>query len=275
LSGPLHRRELSRELDLRGCAAKLNRADEHLQTLHARIEDWSKANPLNTPTEPEADGWYLLKFEGEPFPVDIGVVVGDVVHNLRSALDHAVWQLVQRNIRRRYKPTPSERHARQIQFPIYDKRPKFQEAITLRYLTTRQVAFVRRYQPYRRRKNAPFTPLAQIAALSNTDKHRVVHPAYTALETAGEATLTITTNLHAGTVEDIVPVAHPLEPLESGATLTRLRFNITGPNPQVHVKPNLPMGVLIGDAPGMRLATLSQLHEFTLQVIYLLELKFG
>ena len=32
-----------------------------------------------------------------PIPVDLSLVIGDAVHNLRSALDHLAWQLVLAN----------------------------------------------------------------------------------------------------------------------------------------------------------------------------------
>ncbi|MDQ3956990.1 MAG: hypothetical protein M3273_01575, partial [Actinomycetota bacterium] len=45
-----------------------------------------------------------------------GVAIGDVIHNIRSALDHVAWELVSCC----GTPGLSEDEERAIQFPIYD-----------------------------------------------------------------------------------------------------------------------------------------------------------
>src|SRR5437879_6743083 len=57
---------------------------------------------------------FRLWVKEEP-PPRLSVLLGDCVHNLRSSLDHIVWQLVLANGR-----SPGK-HA---QFPILDKPPK-------------------------------------------------------------------------------------------------------------------------------------------------------
>lgn len=51
-----------------------------------------------------------------PPPLRLGVIVGDLVHNVRSALDHLVWQLVLANAQ---QPT------RATQFPVCSKREQW------------------------------------------------------------------------------------------------------------------------------------------------------
>src|SRR6266545_3869117 len=86
---------------------KLERAEVHMVELAERIEDFVQ--------QMAADGRLMFEFEVtynpssrclvyalsgiEPAPVEWGVILGDVLHNLRSALDHIAWTLVARGKR--------------------------------------------------------------------------------------------------------------------------------------------------------------------------------
>jgi hypothetical protein len=81
-------------------------------------------------------------------PLRLGVILGDMVHNLRSALDHLVWQAVLRNGGR-----PNRSH----QFPICDDEKDWNDAC-----------------------NVVMKPaaLSRLREISNEDKHRVVTPVW-------------------------------------------------------------------------------------------------
>jgi len=75
---------------------KLARGKEHLDTLALECEEYLLAGPVFTAEvfyDPEA-GTVEPEFRADPTPPPrIGAIVGDVAHNLRSALDVAAWQL--------------------------------------------------------------------------------------------------------------------------------------------------------------------------------------
>jgi hypothetical protein len=95
------------------------------------------------------------------------VLAGEIVHHLRSVLDHLVWQLVLVNGNR-----PTERN----EFPICDTRSKFDESIKRKKLTGVSTAVeskIESLQPYH------FTKLEAswlwvIHELDRIDKHRLL-----------------------------------------------------------------------------------------------------
>jgi hypothetical protein len=102
-------------------------------------------------------------------PLRLGVILGDMVHNLRSALDHLVWQAVLRNGGR-----PNRSH----QFPICDDEKDWNDACNrvLRGLDAVDAEAVRDAQPF----NVVMKPaaLSRLREISNEDKHRVVTPVW-------------------------------------------------------------------------------------------------
>lgn len=75
--------------------SKLVRAQTHLGELHSRINAWLASAPYTTQAEIAADrlSWRLtLKVTQQPPVIEWSTIAGDCVHNLRSALDAAVWE---------------------------------------------------------------------------------------------------------------------------------------------------------------------------------------
>jgi hypothetical protein len=61
----------------------------------------------------------------DPFPVHWGTMLGDVIHNYRSCLDHVAWALYKRG----RTPNLTERQERAIYFPITSKRKIFDDCL--------------------------------------------------------------------------------------------------------------------------------------------------
>ncbi len=99
------------------------------------------------------------------FPERLGLLVGDAVHNLRSALDHAVWQLAGASA------------SRVNQFPIFEAVKRFADAEPnyLRGVSEAARRIIESEQPY----HDPPTGLSilMIRRMDNIDKHRVIHGA--------------------------------------------------------------------------------------------------
>jgi hypothetical protein len=114
--------------------------------------------------------WHSFKIRADVpiVPPEIwGVVLGEIVYQLRSALDHTIWQLVLAN-----HGTPDKGN----QFPIFSKPPRpgaFENYV--RGIDGRAVKHIRRLQPYTRPNRTEPELLEIIGALSNTDKHQTLH----------------------------------------------------------------------------------------------------
>jgi hypothetical protein len=82
----------------------------HLEFLNERVKSFTK--DLDSYEVETKDDWQTAKVfvHGEPVPAveEWGPIIGDVVHNLRSALDHLVWQLTIANGHTPPNPIPVE-----------------------------------------------------------------------------------------------------------------------------------------------------------------------
>ena len=95
--------------------AKLRRANTHLETLTKLVDDFAASEPYTLDREP-GDGpnevAYRLHIRREA-PAEISTVVGDVLHNLRSALDSVAYELA---VHSKGEPL-TEREAQVTAFP--------------------------------------------------------------------------------------------------------------------------------------------------------------
>jgi hypothetical protein len=157
---------------LAGVVTKLRQADVHLVTLYNEFARYINSSPYRLQTKSDTgDGKPGVVFEvtKEP-PIYLAAIVGDVVHNLRAALDYIAHELT---IRNGAKPT------RRTQFPIGLTEDDFlNQAITLKKFNTVSIDALKiasAFQPYRLdedKRTAHF--LWQLAKLSNMDKHHTL-----------------------------------------------------------------------------------------------------
>lgn len=111
-----------------------------------------------------------------------------------------------------------------------------------------------------RRDKAESHPIAFLRWFSNTDKHRGLHPSFGALE-AGHTHLSLATRDVEGP-DDTKVLIHADRPFKDQTPLLRLHFDITGPNPDVHVEGKFPSYIAFGDFPkAIKLTTLPWLCE--------------
>lgn len=161
-----HYREHSHEL-------RLDRAFHHLQSLKAEVARWKEKRPYRVVNEGDADSVYKfvkVRVLEDPPPV-LGSIVGDCVHNLRSALDNLVYGLAES---RNGGPLPPEIENRP-EFPVFRDRAKFLSKGKNRIRDIAPVAqtIIQGLQPYRRGRVYWNDPLWQLHELSNRDKHRL------------------------------------------------------------------------------------------------------
>lgn len=74
---------------------KVRRAADHIEELDQRVGDFLALDPFEVVYEPtERDYWQRVRLvERVPIPPVLSAVAGDVIHNLRSALDAVVYAM--------------------------------------------------------------------------------------------------------------------------------------------------------------------------------------
>jgi hypothetical protein len=113
----------------------------------------------------------------ESLPIEWGLLLGDIVHNYRSALDCIAWALVE--LGKRPPHTLTEEEQRRVYFPICSTRTEFDKTRRIRLpgVEKAEVEIARSYQPYKAGRWLREThPFAVLRELSNNDKHRSVQP---------------------------------------------------------------------------------------------------
>jgi len=123
-----------------------------------------------------------LRLEDAP-PIDHwGLVVGDIAHNMRSALDYVAWALTGRGP----QGVPTRRQdVKKVQFPIVSSsETNFNKSRVKPFLRPADFDRFKRFQPYHRR-HPNRHPLAVLSALNNEDKHRVPQVAIPTLDCGG------------------------------------------------------------------------------------------
>jgi hypothetical protein len=155
-----------------GVMLKLERAEEHLDTLDARIGEYLVGKPYTSIREydPQHDTRPAgIRITKQP-PTSLALVIGDYLHNLRSGLDHLAWQLVIAS-----GGQPSTR----TEFPIYKDSAVYQRGtggvVIYPFLAPDVGTFIESLQPYHRGEDAVLHPLWVLHELSNIDKHRTLH----------------------------------------------------------------------------------------------------
>lgn len=144
---------------------RINRAKKHLNTLNREIKAFLASNPYRcTIKKDPQDGAnvfcpYLIK----RFPFTWGLLIGEVAHGLRTALDNIAWSL-------------AVTRDNLTCFPIYlERNSKF----TTRLQRLRNDIWddVKAVQPYNRPDEIRrMHPLWLLAVIDDIDKHRIILP---------------------------------------------------------------------------------------------------
>lgn len=237
-----------------GIAAKLSRADEQTEFLQAEWGRFLKDNQpygVNWKHDPDATKYRLykpcFKIREDP-PPRISVILGEIVHDLRSALDHLACELIEahgrRPIRRAAWPValdestwvntvefPRDRTGKRIRGPLHGL-PRTSDAW----------AYIKQTQPYQRGRGAR-TPLAELNRLWSIDKHSAIHMSYVypGLDVFEMFVWDAGAHFVSGRA-----LLEPGQPLKDGAELALFTFARTGPDPKMRVKRGVPFDLAIG-----------------------------
>lgn len=163
---------------------KIDRADLHISEIRQAVEGFFKSKPYRIEGEPYDDGSKvsLRLFVLKDAPTsEIGVLVGEVIHDLRSALDQLVWSLTLSHQRRAPRlPLPGYGVRcwwRYVGFPIAEDSEDWPGArhSRLKGIDPALVGMFKEEQPFAPGKLAKRDPLLLMQELWNTDKHRTVN----------------------------------------------------------------------------------------------------
>lgn len=183
--------------DFSGALAKKDRGFQYMKAImdetsymvEAPEPDISPLNriPVRVDYEPET-GYHVYRVTAWHSAATIrrwGLMLGDGVHNLRSALDHLACQLACHKAGGADLPGVPEEEARKVQFPLDDSSPahgdprRFREGGSLKHVLPEHRTIIYEHQPFGSRYNfghEMFHPFSQLRKLSNVDKHRTITP---------------------------------------------------------------------------------------------------
>jgi len=177
---------------------KYERAKEHFEAMRSEVVAFLKpSRPCDLVVQFDGESHeYVVRAQvlRQP-PIRLSLIVGDCLHNARSALDHLVWQLIFKH---------SGKDATRCEFPIFCDRddyllgplqPAQGKAASHRRnpggrkitgVDPRVKAIIERLQPYNRTDGpADLHPLYLLHNLDNRDKHRVLNLAITTVRPQG------------------------------------------------------------------------------------------
>jgi hypothetical protein len=247
---------------LDGCWAKVARAREHTQRLEALAEGFLKRRPNQVSFDDYSESpWVIIRAVVEPIPIEFSMVAGDVIHNLRSGLDHLAWQLVLLS-----GAVPG----RHTSFPLYTTESEFDSGIRNPPKGRKSPldgidpagkiwALIERSQPY---QPAMRDPLEILPTLSNRDKHQGVLVGLSFVEGIDPDNLF---TVEGGKTPDIRPGLLGSGPLEHNAEIARIH----APGGQVKMKADPPFQIMVSDGEkhAVSIGALDRLRSCVVKII--------
>jgi hypothetical protein len=157
---------------LDGCWAKIERANENIKNLTTEIAAFVHPNNyiIIRNVDHQTKTCTFSAF-GQSIPLRFSVLAGEIIHHLRSSLDHLIWALA---VARHQTPNFK------VQFPICLTAEKFKSAVKggiIKGISGSAQTIIERVQPYQNtnwRNIASDNPLAILHDFNNTDKHKLL-----------------------------------------------------------------------------------------------------
>ena len=158
---------------LDGIREKIKRANEHIRNLDAEITPYLEGadHTLTATVKFDASRGSLFRdwlISGSPFPQRFSVIIGEVIHQLRSSLDHLVWQLVIAH--------GTEKTTDDLEFPIFWESSKYPAAARrkIKGVSPTAAKRIEGLQPYNAGGHIDDHPLLIIHKFDIVDKHQLL-----------------------------------------------------------------------------------------------------
>jgi len=223
------------------CGLKVERAIEHLKCLDEAAKQWGEEHGrpgFQCVVEPNPQGTKILVKidQAVEFPeVEWGIIIGDAVHCLRSALDQLVAGLW------------TDKTTGATRFPICRRERDWTVDAPGMYwsVPSDYVAVLDGAQPYHRGDKAHEHPLAILNVLWNLDKHQAI-PAMAL--TTRSMKITVASAEGVPGWENLKFRTHPGRALKQGTVLAEANYSDADTEPQakVYVDAHLSVGVAFG-----------------------------
>jgi hypothetical protein len=144
---------------------KIGRAKQHIRELGLLVEKFMAKRPFRIMVkhQPTAGEYLIATKRYEPIPDTWSLIVGDIVHNLWSALDLAIYSMASDKAR--------DQHA--LMFPFVREEHRLKEKIRstqVEFAGAKVVEYIRSLKPYRDGNRV----LSGIYRLDARDKHRLL-----------------------------------------------------------------------------------------------------
>lgn len=155
-----------------GIAEKLKRANENILNLQSEIATFTESGDYTVIPDVNSEEWQkAVNYNRDRvIPLRFAVLSGEVIHHLRSCLDHVVWHFSSAQYR-------IERE-NSILFPVLQKAPIKKEELVryqgnIKGITNPKVLrLIDEMQPYHRGDDALNDPICIIHDMDRFDKHR-------------------------------------------------------------------------------------------------------
>jgi len=152
----------------RSIVSKVNRAEKHFRELHDVLDKFRESKPYvfapaYDPHTGRQIGWEVVV--ANEVPTELPLIFGDILHNLRSALDHMANAAVAAN-----GAIPDCNTA----FPIYNSASEFESKCVrkIKGIGEQAVDIIRSVQPYKGASNGDV--VWRLHQLDIIDKHRTL-----------------------------------------------------------------------------------------------------
>jgi hypothetical protein len=207
--------------------AKIERAETHLDELQKECAAFFGDGPYDIPGDydPKTKRFTFYFVANDPPPI-MDILVGQIAHSLRSALNNLVSGL---------SGAPSG----ETDFPIFKSEPDFRErggADRVKRLSDAQQATIEAFQPYQRPDPCQ-APLAMLNRLAREDKHR---------SGTFRVAAFIGASMEFKAIRDIKGYGHVNlygGRLENGDPLAEVEVIVSGPKPELHINCEFTGGV--------------------------------
>jgi hypothetical protein len=149
---------------------KIGRAKDHVRDLESVVVPFFDSFPYTYAADilPQISQYAIRLATVKPLPHCIPIIAGDAVHNLRSALDHVAWQLVEAG-----GGNPNDRTSFPIIAADAKARQRYASAVgqgNIAKMKSGALSLLESVQPY----NSGDDTLAAIHQLDIWDKHRLI-----------------------------------------------------------------------------------------------------
>jgi hypothetical protein len=155
-----------------GIAEKLKRAHQNIDDLNSEINLFIQSGKYPVLPNPNSEEWKVAVtyHKTKPIPLRFAVLAGEIIHHLRSCLDHVMWHFSD-NCSRASDPNG-------IEFPIFEQKPRNSDELK-RYKRKVQgignakvLDLIEASQPYHAGADAADHLLMIVHNMDRFDKHR-------------------------------------------------------------------------------------------------------